>query len=121
MTRYEKFTPVIGLEDVTDAEKDILENLVALEDSPSGQFIRKVAGVFVNALPATGASIGKKEFQTSGGSQTVALDNTPLIILDVVILGQAQQPEDYSISGNGVIITLPGVPSGKWGYITYTY
>lgn len=45
---YDKFTPVIQLDEITAAEEVALTELVALANSSSGQFIRKVGGSFVN-------------------------------------------------------------------------
>src|SRR3990167_11028735 len=49
MGRFENFTPVIELDEITSAEETMLEELVALSNSSSGQFIRKESGSLVNA------------------------------------------------------------------------
>lgn len=48
-SRYDKHTPVIQLDEITSAEETALAELVALANSPAGQFIRKESGAFVNA------------------------------------------------------------------------
>ena len=50
--RFDKFIPVIQLDEITSGEELALAELVALSDSPTGQFIRKVSGSFVNSTLA---------------------------------------------------------------------
>lgn len=69
MSRFQNFTPIIEVDEITNAEEAMLQELVALANSSSGQFVRKVAGSFVNATL----------------SESVTLDG----LSDVVITGPA--------------------------------
>lgn len=64
---YEKFAAVIHREELTSAEGTMLEELVALANSSSGQFIRKESGSLVNTtLSETVALSGLSDVAFSG-------------------------------------------------------
>lgn len=57
MGRFENFTPVIQLDEITFSEETMLSELVSLANSSSGQFIRKEAGSLVNATLAEAVTL----------------------------------------------------------------
>ena len=88
---YEKFTPVIQLDEITSAEEIMLQELVALANSSSGQFIRKVSGSLINATL----------------SETIALTG----LSDVAITSEAQG--DILYYNGSSWVNLPAGVSGQ--------
>lgn len=79
MGRFENFTPVIQLDEITSAEETMLSELVSLSNSSSGQFIRKEAGSLVNAtLAETIALAGLSDVAISNplNNEVVAYNGT---------------------------------------------
>lgn len=87
---YEKFVPVIKLDEITSTEEATLAALVALANSSAGQFIRKESGSFVNSTL----------------SETITLGG----ISDVTITTQATG--DLLVFNGSVWVNLPTTVSG---------
>jgi len=93
--RYNRFTPIIQLDEITHAEENMLEDLVSLVDSPSGYFVRKVGGSFINESLSSMAVTDVSVLTANGFSGSVANSTTtPEITLNTIISGV--------LKGNGV-------------------
>lgn len=112
-------------EQSTSVEVETLANLTALETSPSGEFVRKTSTTtFENAAPAgDGTSTAVQKFTTTGGSEVITLDNTPSVIIGVIVNGQDLSDEagDYSISGANITILNPNTLADLFGRVVYAY
>ncbi len=112
-------------EQSTSEEIEGLTDLIALATSGSGQFIRKTsATTFENATPSgDGTTTAAQALTTTGGSQVIALSNTPSIIILVEVNGQilTEAASDYSISGANVTLLNENTPVGLFGRIVYAY
>ena len=98
--RFDKFIPVIQLDEITSAEEVALAQLVALANSPTGQFIRKEGGVFVNSTLAETIALA--------GLSDVAI--TAPAIGDLLIFNGTSYV-NLPTSVSGYVLTAQGVGS----------
>ena len=113
-------------EQSTTTEITTLTNLNALGNSASGEFVRKTAPTtFENATPSGGSSlvVTAQEYTTTGGVQTITLNNTPDTVLLVTLNGGSLTllALDYSVSGSGVTLLNSNIPVGLFGRILYSH
>ena len=113
-------------EQSTSTEVDVLTNLTDLAASGPGEFIRKTSPTtFENDTPAgsAGVTVAIKKFITAGGTETITLDNTPDVIISVVINGGelSDNNGDWLQSGANINLLNANLPAGLWGKISYSY
>ena len=119
---YEKFTPVIQLDEITSTEETMLQELVALANSTTGQYIIKTAGSLVNTTAAwtvpyggTGvASFTAYAILAGGLTSTGALQQVPSIGTTGQVLtsnGAGTLPTWQTAAGGGADTALSNLAS----------
>lgn len=99
MGRYEQFTPVIKLDEITEAEEEMLADLVALADTGTGQYLVISGGAPANATAAWTVPYG--------GTGLTSLTAYALIAGGTTATGMMRQVSGVGASGQ--ILTSNGV------------
>ena len=102
---YDKFTPVIQLDEITNAEETMLTELVALVNTPVGQYLTKTAGSITNSSTAFSVAVGGTGLVTMTPFALLAGGTTATGALQqVTVLGDAGQV--LTSNGTGVLPTF---------------
>src|SRR3990167_4033979 len=101
MGMYEKFTPVIVRNELTTVEETMVEELVALANSGSGQYLTKSGGSIVNTTAAWTVS--------NGGTGVTSLTAYALLAGGTTSTGAIQQVVDIGAAGQILISNGPGI------------